>query len=86
VQRAALPLTRWFLNRFDQPMVVMYTRSFYERVLTERFGSCQAHLVDPEGFNYWKWYPVFMSIRWLRVPMAIYPKLHVFAAPAPTDG
>jgi SAM-dependent methyltransferase len=82
VQRALLPATKWFLTRFHQPMVVMYTRAFYERVLTERFGSCGAHLVDPPGFNYRKWYPVFMSIRWLRVPMTVYPKLHVFTAPA----
>lgn len=82
VQRALLPLTTWFLAKFNQPLVVMYGRSFYERTLTERFGSCDARLVDPEGFNYWKWYPVFMSIRWLRVPMAVYPKLHVFTAPS----
>jgi Methyltransferase domain len=82
VQRGMLPLTKRFLARFDQPLVVMHPVAFYERVLTERFGSCEAKRVDPEGFNYWKWYPVFMSIRWLRVPLAIYPKLHVITAPA----
>jgi len=83
VQRGLLPVSRWFLKTFKQPMVVMYPRSFYERVLNERFGSCDAHLVDPEGFDYWRWYPVFMSVRWLRVPMVVYPKLHVFTAPGP---
>ncbi len=82
VQRLLLPVTRWFLTTFKQPMVVMYSRTFYEQVLRERFGSCTTTPVDPEGFDYWKWYPVFMSIRWLRVPMVVYPKLHVFAAPA----
>jgi hypothetical protein len=82
VQRALLPLTKWFLSRNKQPLVVMYTRAFYQRVLGERFGSSDAHLVNPEGFNYRKWYPIFMSIRWLRMPLAIYPKLHVITAPA----
>jgi hypothetical protein len=49
-------------------------------VLTERIGSAWSQRVDPEGFDYSKWYPVFMSIRWLRMPMALYPKLHVFVA------
>jgi Methyltransferase domain len=80
LQRALLPLTKSFLTRFDQPLVVMYGRAFYERVLTERIGSVWSQRVDPKGFNYWKWYPVFMSIRWLRMPMALYPKLHVFVA------
>lgn len=82
VQRAALPITKWFLRRFGQPLVAMYSRGFYQRLLTDRFGSCESTLIDPEGFNYWNWYPVFMSIRWLRLPLAIYPKLHVFSAPA----
>jgi SAM-dependent methyltransferase len=80
VQRALLPVTKLFLAGFNQPLVVMYTRSFYERVLTERIGSTWSHRVNPKGFNYWKWYPIFMSIRWLRMPMALYPKLHVFTA------
>jgi Methyltransferase domain len=82
VQRLMLPFTKWFLARFNQPLVVMYTRRFYDNVLTGAFRSSESHLVDPKGFNYWKWYPVFMSIRWLRMPLAIYPKLHVFTAPA----
>jgi Methyltransferase domain len=81
LQRGLLPLTRGFLKAVNQPLVVMYTRGFYERMLRARFGSCEARRIDPEGFNYWAWYPVFMSIRWLKMPFAIYPKLHIFAAP-----
>jgi SAM-dependent methyltransferase len=82
IQRGLLPLTRKFLDTFDQPLVVMYTRAFYEEALKRRFGSCHVRRVDPAGFNYWIWYPVFMAIRWLRMPLALYPKLHVFVASA----
>jgi hypothetical protein len=80
IQRAALPLTRRFLAAYGQPLVVMYTRSFYVRVLADEFGSAAVERVDPPGFNYWTWYPVFMAVRWLKVPLALYPKLHVFRA------
>ena len=80
VERTLLPLTRRFLARFDQPLVVMYPRSFYERVLQERIGPVESVRIEPEGFDYSKWYPVFMSIRWLRMPMSIYPKLHIIRA------
>jgi hypothetical protein len=63
-------------------LVFMRSVAFYQRVLSQRFGSCDTRRVDPEGFNYWKWYPVFMSIRWLRVPLAVYPKLYLITAPA----
>ena len=79
-QRALLPVTRRFLATFDQPLVVMYSRSFYQRVLYDQFGSAGFERVDPPGFNYWTWYPVFMAIRWLRIPLALYPKLHVFSS------
>jgi hypothetical protein len=82
LQRGALPLTKRFLARFDQPLVVEHPVAFYEQVLKQRFGSCEAILVDPEGFNYWKWYPFFMSITWLRLPLAILPKMHIITAPA----
>jgi hypothetical protein len=82
LERGLLPVTTWFLTKFKQPLVVMYPRSFYERVLNRRFGSSEIDLVDPPGFNYRKWYPIFMSIRWLKVPMSVYPKLHVMTAPA----
>ena len=83
IQRVLLPITRRFLALFRQPLVVMYTRRFYERVLTERFGSVAAQRFDPDRDHYWKWYPIFMSIRWLKMPLALYPKVHVFTSPAP---
>jgi hypothetical protein len=79
-QRALLPVTRRFLARFGQPLVVMYTRHFYERRLNEHFFGTTAARVAPPDFDYWIWYPVFMSVRWLRVPFAVYPKLHIFKA------
>jgi hypothetical protein len=83
LQRGMLPLTKRFLARFDQPLVVEHPVAFYEQVLTERFGSCEAKRVDPDGFNYWQWFPVFPhTTSWLRLPLAIYPKLHIITAPA----
>lgn len=82
VQIAALPVTRRFLRACGQPLVVMHSRRRYERLLSAEVGPCRAHRIDPHGFDYWKWYPVFMSVRWLRMPFAIYPKLHVFCAEA----
>ena len=82
LERAAFPLTKRFLEHFGQPPVVMYSKNFYEELLNERFGSCDPKPVDPKGFNYWKWYPVFMGIRWLRVPFVVQPKMHVVVAPA----
>lgn len=84
-ERAALPLTRRFLAHFGQPLVVMYPRAFYERTLTAVFGSARAEIVAPEGFDYGKWYPIFMSVRWLRVPLAVYPKMHVLSATVPAS-
>jgi hypothetical protein len=85
LQRGTLPLAKRVLARFDQPMVIEHSVAFYERVLTERLGSCEATRVDPEGFDQWMWYPFFMSISWLRLPMAVLPKLHIITAPAVTD-
>jgi hypothetical protein len=85
VQRVALPLTTRFLSRFGQPLVVMHSRRFYERVLLEQFGPVHSMRIEPVGFNEWKFYPVFMSIRWLRVPLVVYPKLHLFTAVAQSD-
>ncbi|MGH9919395.1 MAG: methyltransferase domain-containing protein, partial [Nitrososphaerales archaeon] len=85
-EQALLPVTRRFLARFGQPLVVMYSRTFYERTLEHNFGTCVATEIHPAGFNYWKWYPIFMSIRWLRVPLVVYPRLHVFEAVLKTGG
>jgi Methyltransferase domain len=86
IQRAAFPLTRRFLAAFGQPPVVMYPRAFYEGVLRERFGAVTVERIDPPGFDYWTWYPVFMAVRWLRIPLALYPKLHVFCAGTAIEG
>jgi SAM-dependent methyltransferase len=83
LERALLPLTRKFLSVVGQPLVVMYQRAFYERLLRARFRQVDACMVAPEGFNWWAWYPVFMSTRWLRLPWAIYPKMYVFSAAGP---
>ena len=80
LERLMLPLTFRFLRAFHQPPVAMYSKAFYEERLATCFGSAKAVRVDPGDFNYWKWYPVFMSIRWLRMPLIIYPKLHVISA------
>jgi hypothetical protein len=83
LERLLLPLTRRFLNAVGQPLVIMYERPFYERVLQERFQRVDALPVEPPGFNWWAWYPVFMSMRWPRVPWAVFPKMYVFTATAP---
>jgi hypothetical protein len=77
VQRGLLPVTRRFLARFGQPLVVMYTRRFYESALGKRFADVASERVVPDGFDYWVWYPVFMGVPWLRMPLALYPKMHV---------
>jgi SAM-dependent methyltransferase len=82
LQRPGLPITRTLLKAFGQPLVVMYPRHFYEEVLNTEFGNCQAYRMNPDGFDWWAWYPIFMSIRWLKMPFALYPKLHVFTATA----
>lgn len=81
VQRGLLPLTRRFLAAFGQPMVVMYGRSFYEEVLSHRFGTVRVDRVETDEFDDSKWYPIFMAIRWLKMPLKMYPKLHIITAP-----
>jgi Methyltransferase domain len=76
-QRVALPVTKRFLRRVGQPLVIMQSRGFYENALAERFHSVAAQRVEADGFDYWKWYPVFMGVPWLRVPFVVYPRLHV---------
>ncbi len=83
LQRVALPVTTRFLTRFHQPLVVMHSRTFYEDVLRHEFNSVNSRRIEADGVNPWTFYPVFMSIRWLRVPLAVYPKLHLFTAGSP---
>ncbi len=80
LERMMLPLTFRFLRAFHQPPVAMYSKAFYEVHLAACFGSAHTDRVDPPDFNYWKWYPIFMSIRWLRMPLIIYPKMCVISA------
>ncbi len=79
-QRVLLPLTRQFLRLVGQPLVVMHTLSFYERVLRERFSDSSSRAIRPEGFDWWKWFPLFMATPWLKLPLAIYPKPYLFVA------
>jgi len=58
----------------------MHTRRFYERRLARYFVNVHGERIRPPDFDYWTWYPVFMSIGWLRMPLALYPKLHNFRA------
>jgi SAM-dependent methyltransferase len=80
LERAAFPISRRFLAAFGQPPVVMYSRRFYEAVLRQQFGNAESTRIEPPGFNGWAWYPVFMAVRWLKIPLALYPKLHVLSA------
>jgi SAM-dependent methyltransferase len=80
LERVMLPFTIRFLRAFHQPPVAMYSKAFYEERLAACFGSAHAVRIEARDFNYWKWYPIFMSIRWLRVPFIIYPKPHVISA------
>lgn len=86
LQRGLLPLTRRFLAAFGQPLVVMYTRSFYEKVLSHRFGTVHVERVECAEFDDRRWYPIFMSIRWLKMPLKLYPKLHIITSPRPVRG
>lgn len=78
-QRVMLPVTRRILARSGQPLVAMHPRRFYERLLRQRFGTASSVRIVAPGFDYWTWYPVFMSSRWLRVPYALYPRMHVIS-------
>jgi hypothetical protein len=77
VQRGLLPLTKLFLKLVGQPLVVMHPRAFYERLLG-RFSSRQA--VALTSGDDWAWFPVFMSVGWLKLPLKVYPKPFVFSA------
>jgi SAM-dependent methyltransferase len=86
LERLALPLTRGFLKFMGQPLVVMYSRAFYQRVLAKHFRTFELVPVAPEGFNWWATYPVFLSTPWLRLPFVIYPKMYVLQANGPYAG
>lgn len=81
LQRAALPATSRFLKAVGQPLVVMHDRAFYERRLKEAgFSAVRAEKIQPSGFEEWAWFPVFMATPWLRMPVKLYPKMHLLEA------
>lgn len=81
LQRAGLPATSRFLKAVGQPLVVMHDRAFYERQLKEAgFSGVRAEKIQPPGFDEWAWFPVFMATPWLRMPVKLYPKLHLLEA------
>lgn len=81
LQRTALPATRRFLSALGQPLVVMHPRAFYERQLRDAgFFEVRAEKIQPPGFDGRAWFPIFMATPWLRMPVALYPKMHLFEA------
>lgn len=79
VQRLALPFTKAFLAVAGQPLVVMHERGFYERALQRAgFSPVTARAIRPDGVSDWEWFPVFMGVKWLKLPLKVYPKMHVF--------
>jgi SAM-dependent methyltransferase len=84
LQRLGLPATKLILKMIKQPLVVMHARGFYERALESAgFVSRQTRRIAPPGFNEWAWFPVFMAVNWLRMPVKIYPKMHIFVSTKP---
>lgn len=84
VQRVLLPLTRLFLKLAGQPLVVMHDRGFYERELAALgFESVEARRISAPGVGDWTWFPVFMAVPWLKLPLKLYPKMHVLTGVKP---
>ena len=78
VQRLALPATKAFLSLAKQPLVVMHEREFYENALKEAgFSKVEARLISAPGTSDWTWFPVFMAVPWLRMPLKFYPRMHI---------
>jgi len=87
VQRRALPVTRQFLKRVGQPLVVMHDRGFYEQQLSlVGLREIAAEKIAPPGFDERAWFPVFMATPWLKMPVKLYPKMHLFSARKPARG
>lgn len=79
-ERVLLPLTRLFLARIGQPLVIAHPASFYERLLGRRFSRVEARRVEPPGFRWSATFPLFLNTPWLRLPFFIYPKMYVVSA------
>jgi len=83
-QRLLLPFTKLFLKAVSQPLVVMHERAFYENTLSELgFSRIEARRVMAPGTSDWTWFPVFMAVSWLRMPLKFYPKMHIFTGEKP---
>jgi SAM-dependent methyltransferase len=81
LQRLGLPLTKAFLALAGQPLVVMHPTAFYEKALGEAgLRSFVDRPIRPENVSPWTWFPVFMAVKWLKLPLGVYPKMHIFSA------
>lgn len=84
IQRLLLPLTRLFLKIVGQPLVVMHDRGFYDREFAAAgFRSASARRISAPGVSDWTWFPVFMAVPWLKLPLKLYPKMYVLTALKP---
>ncbi len=84
IQRLILPLTRLFLKLVGQPLVVMHDKGFYEREFAAAgFGSIAARRISATGVSDWTWFPVFMAVPWLKLPLKVYPRMHILVAGKP---
>ena len=79
-QKILYPVTRIFLKIFSQPLVAMYPERFYEHEIIRQFGNCKIKRISTDDQNDRRWYPVFMSIRWLKIPFRWYPKLTLISS------
>lgn len=73
-QRLVLPITRRLLAHNGQPLVVMHSLAFYRQELAAAAGQARVLPITARPARPWAWYPVFMSSRWLRIPIGLYPK------------
>ena len=81
VQHALLSATTAFLRAAGQPIVVMHDAPFYERALRSAgLSAVRARPIVPAGVSAWTWFPIFMGVRWLKMPLGVYPKMHVVTA------
>jgi len=79
-QRLVLPFTRRLLAHNGQPLVVMHSLRFYEDALTAVRGQANLLPITARPPRPWTWYPIFMSSRWLRIPIGLYPKPAILAS------
>jgi|CXWL01.1.fsa_nt_gi SAM-dependent methyltransferase len=78
-QRLLLPLTKWFLRLARMPLVFLHERGFYEASLAANgFCDITARRIHSPGVSEWTWFPIFLGVPWLRMPIKLYPKMHVF--------